>query len=185
MQNSSVLSTALKDWIPYEGAWVSDQGTLGNLRNGRGDKLVSNSAVPDDLLFSAELRFDSESDMQWGDSGVILRATNLARGTDAFYGYYLGLRPVSRELLLGREEFDYVNLAIKPLSEPLELGAWYRLQVRARGCHLEASAFNKQGDEIGSASLDDRNCRSLRGAVGLRSYSMLTSWRHLVVRELR
>lgn len=180
-----VLPLTLKEWQPYEGVWTGDRDIIANLRNGRGDKLISSLTMPDDLAFSAEMRFDSESDMQWGDAGIVARVTNPAQGTDAFNGYYFGLRPFSRELLLGRVEFDYVNLAVEPLKEPLELGAWYQMELRVKGCHLEATARNSHGENIGSAVVDDRKCRNASGgSVGLRSYSMLASWRHLLVRRL-
>ncbi len=93
--------------LTYEGTWTSSGGEVMDSKGGRRDKLITGDPTLNDMLFSSEIRFDSDRDFEFGDAGLVWRASNLSTGTDSMYGYYAGIRPGTQTLKLGRMEDDY------------------------------------------------------------------------------
>lgn len=180
----TLLSTNIEDWRAYEGAWSSRDGIITDGKGGRGDKLIASDPTLNDLVFSTNLRFNTSRDFEFGDAGLVLRASNFTIGTDSMYGYYAGIRPGTQSMKLGRMEDDYTDLAVSQLSEPVRIGAWYRLAVEVHACHFQISVFNDQNRAIGSLDDTDTGCVMRSGRVGLRNYSMVVSWRDLALQPL-
>lgn len=178
------LPTALSQWQAYEGSWASSNGEITDRTGGRGDKLMTGDPNRNDFIYRADLRFNSERDFEFGDAGLVLRASNLTVGTDSLYGYYVGIRPGTRTLKLGRMQNEYIDLALRTLDAPIQTGTWYRMEVHVRACAFAIQVSDASGAIIGRLHFDDRDCVTRAGQVGLRSYGMVASWRNLSVQAL-
>ena len=135
-------------------------------------------------MLSTRLRFDTSRDLEFGDAGLVLRASNVAIGTDSMYGYYAGIRPGTQTIKLGRMEDDYTDLAVTALSEPVQIGVWYRLIVEVHACHFHVRVLDEQDRPMGELDETDTGCVLRSGRVGLRAYSMMVSWRDLALEPL-
>lgn len=180
----TLLSTNINDWHAYEGAWSSRGGVLTDGRGGRGDKLIAGDPTLNDFVLSTRLRFDTGRDLEFGDAGLVLRASNITIGTDSMYGYYAGIRPGTQTVKLGRMENEYTDLAVAELNEPVHVGLWYRLVVEVHQCHFHVRVLDDQEHLIGELDDTDTGCVLRSGRVGLRAYSMMVSWRDLALQPL-
>ena len=179
-----LLATDLAQWQSYEGNWASRDGVITDRTGGRGDKLMTGDTTLNDFLYRADLRFDSERDFEFGDAGLLLRASNITVGTDSLYGYYVGVRPGTQALKLGRMQDEYIDLALRTLDVPIQSHTWYHLEVQVRGCTFFIQVRQDSGRTIGVMHFDDRDCVIRAGQPGLRSYGMIASWRALSVQPL-
>src|ERR1035438_1755827 len=74
---------SLAAWQPISGRWSERAGVLSNSNYGRGDMLIARHAQGTDYRISADLRFDLLfSDTQYGDAGLVIRATDPEQGVD-------------------------------------------------------------------------------------------------------
>lgn len=174
------LSLKLSDWQAFEGSWTITDGVLNDGKGGRGDKLVTGDAALNEFVLSGDLRFDTDRDYEFGDAGFIFRASNIKVGTDSMYGYYAGIRPGTKTLKLGRMEDDYTDLAVKKLARPVQTGIWYHFVVQAEQCRLHIQVTDDTGPDA-EIFLNDQACVLRAGRVGLRAYSMVASWRNLML----
>lgn len=179
-----VLPTNLAQWQAYEGNWASRDGVLTDRAGGRGDKLMTGDTALNDFTYRADLRFDSERGFEFGDAGLVIRASNLSVGTDSLYGYYVGLRPGTQTLKLGRMQDEYIDLALRKLATPIAIHSWYHIYVQARGCTFAVEVKDESNRIIGVMHEEDRDCVIRAGQLGLRSYGMIASWRALSVETL-
>ncbi len=181
---SQALPTDLAQWQSYEGSWASRNGVLTDRTGGRGDKLMTGDTTLNDFIYRADVRFDSDRDFEFGDAGLVLRASNITVGTDSLYGYYVGIRPGMQMLKLGRMQDDYTDFALRTLDAPVAIHAWYHLLVQVRGCTFFVQVQDDSGRTIGVMHVDDPDCVIRAGQLGLRSYGMIASWRALSVQQL-
>lgn len=178
------LPADLSQWQAYEGTWSVQNGEITDRSGGRGDKLMAGHSNLNDFALRTDLRFDSDRDYEFGDAGVVLRASNLTVGTDSLYGYYVGLRPGGQVLKFGRMQDDYIDLAVRKLNRPIRVGAWYHLEVEVHACTFLIKISDADHAVIGSLHEEDRDCVLRAGQVGLRSYGMIASWRGLSLQPL-
>lgn len=179
-QAPAPLSLKVDDWQAFEGAWTIVDGVVNDGKGGRGDKLVTGDASLNDFILSGDLRFDTDRDYEFGDAGFIFRASNVKVGTDSMYGYYAGIRPGTDTLKLGRMEDSYTDLAVKKLARPVRIGVWYHITIQTQQCRLHVQVSDDVGLDT-EIFLDDQACVLRAGRVGLRAYSMVASWRNLML----
>ena len=176
------LPQSIADWSQFDGIWDGRNGTFSDLKGGGGDKALAGSTKWSDYTLDADIRFDSDRDARWGDAGVIVRASDATIGTDAYNGYYAGIRLRDHALVLSRSKNEFVQLATNPLPQPVAIGRWYHLAVTVKDCSIKASV-GLDGESGTPTSIDyfDRDCPFRQGQIGLRTYNMQTSWRNLRV----
>lgn len=174
------ISLRLADWQAYEGAWTIAEGVIHDGKGGRGDKLITGDASLNEFVLSGDLRFDTDRDYEFGDAGFVFRASNISVGTDSMYGYYAGIRPGTNILMLGRMEDDFTDLAGKKLSRPVVIGQWYHFTIQAQQCRLHIQVADDVGPDA-EILFNDQACVLRGGRIGLRAYSMVASWRNLLL----
>ena len=178
------LPADLGQWQAYEGNWSVQNGEITDRTGGRGDKLMTGDPNLNDFILRADLRFDSDRDYEFGDAGLVLRASNLTVGTDSLYGYYVGIRPGTQTVKLGRVQDEYIDLALRQLDQPVRVNSWYHLQIEVRACSFVIQVADAENVTIGTLHYEDRDCVLRAGQVGLRSYGMIASWRNLSLEPL-
>ena len=174
------ISLEMADWQAFEGAWTIGEGVINDGKGGHGDKLITGDASLNEFVLSGDLRFDTDRDFEFGDAGVVFRASNISVGTDSMYGYYAGIRPGMNTLKLGRMEDDYTDLAVKRLNRPVVIGQWYHFTVQAQQCRLHIQVVDDVGPDA-EIFFNDQGCVLRAGRIGLRAYSMIASWRNLML----
>ncbi len=179
------LPRDIANWSQFDGIWEGTRGTFSDLKGGGGDKALSGSPEWGDYTLTSDIRFDSDRNARWADAGLIVRATDATLGTDAYNGYYIGLRMRDHTLLLGRVEKEYVELGTTALTAPIAIGAWYRLSVTARGCSFQVMVSQPDVGSLAQLSYKDQECLFRRGQIGLRTYNAQASWRDVQVATQR
>ncbi|HEY2360043.1 MAG TPA: hypothetical protein VGK36_02925, partial [Candidatus Angelobacter sp.] len=71
----------------------------------RGAKTMSGNPRLKNYLMEADVQLLG----QYGDAGLIIRATNEEEGVDAYDGYYAGLRDLDNTLILGRAGYGWIE----------------------------------------------------------------------------
>ena len=175
------LPQKIVDWQQFDGIWEGNNGTFSDLKGGGGDKALAGSEDWTDYTLDADIRFDSDRNARWGDAGVIVRASDPTIGTDAYNGYYVGLRLHDHVLVLSRSENEYLELETKQLAVPLMIGNWYHISVTIEGCAVRASVNGVGKDNLASVQYTDHGCPFRHGKVGLRTYNIQASWRNVAV----
>lgn len=171
-------SGSLAEWKAYGGSWQISDGVLQNNSDDTGAKLVTGSTRLKDYLLSSDVLLLNN----YGDAGVMLRVQQPEEGTNAFLGYYVGVRLPDR-LLLGQMDYGYVLLAESPVPGGVKPGVWYHLAVSARDCRIRADLSIPGGALV--AHLDSTAQTCLRdGSFGLRSFAAGGSWRRVRVEAL-
>ncbi len=170
----------MDEWVSYGGNWQIMNGAVSNNSDDTGTKMVTGQENTADYRMDADVRLTST----FGDAGVIVRVTRPEEGTNAFYGYYVGIR-LPDELLLGKMDYGFTPLRRIRIAQGVYPNVWYHLAVFAKGCAISAAAFDANGKEIASAAFDDANGCDRQGAFGLRSFAAGGTWRRISVEALR
>jgi hypothetical protein len=178
------LPDNIADWQQFDGIWQGAHGTFSDLKGGGGDKALAGSPNWANYTIDTDIRFDSDRNFRWGDAGIIVRASDATIGTDAYNGYYAGLRLRDHMLLFGRTENEYVELATKQLPEAITVGTWYHLKVSVNGCTFRATVSSADRGNLTDLNHTDNGCLFRRGQIGLRTYHAQSSWRDVHVQSL-
>ncbi len=120
----------------------------------------------------------------YGDAGMVFRVTEAEVGTNAFYGYYAGMR-LPDMLVLARMDYGFQPLRIVKLPQSVQPGVWYHLSVQAQGCHLFVQTRAAGGQVLASTNTTDTAECQARGKFGLRSFAAGGSWKNVDVQTLR
>ena len=83
--------------------------------------------------------------------------------------------------MLGREVYNWTQLASATLPVPLPTGTWYHLTVEAVGCSITVTGQPANGGSIVSASAVDTGCTPTSGAIGVRTYNAGATWKDIAV----
>jgi len=164
------------DWKEYGGTWQYIDGVMRNISDERGAMLIYSS--PEWRNYSVEA--DVLLLGQYGDAGLILRASNEEEGVDAYHGYMAGLRDLDNALLLGRADYGWKEYVAKSIAPRVYVQQWYHIKFLAYECDLAVSATAPTGETI-SAAVEDPGCQPA-GRFGLKSYNTGAEWKNLVVR---
>jgi signal transduction histidine kinase len=175
--NAQQISLAKQDdWQAFGGTWQYADGAMQNNSDERGAKLMSgpiywaNYSIEADVLLLG----------QYGDAGLIIRATDEEEGVDAYHGYMAGLRDLDNTLILGRADYGWREYAAKPVAPRVYAQQWYHVKFLAYGCNFAVSATAPQG-ETTSVAVEDPDCQPA-GRFGLKSYNTGAEWRNVEIR---
>jgi hypothetical protein len=170
----------MDEWTVYGGNWQIAGTVVSNNSDDVGSKIVAGSEAFTDYEMNSDVSLTSSL----GDTGVMMRVTDPEIGTNAFNGYYVGIR-LPDQLLLGKMDYGYRPLKSVRIKKGVRPYAWYHLTVRAKGCTLSATAYDEQGAEIAAVSFEDKDDCDRHGAFGLRSFAAGGRWRRISVRNLQ
>ena len=165
-----------EEWEPFGGAWEIVDGAMRNNSDERGAKLMSGSRKLRDYLIEADVQLLG----QYGDGGLIIRATNEEEGVDAYDGYYAGLRDLDNTLIVGRAGYGWVEYQARHVTPRVYAQQWYHLKVLAYGCNIVATATSPSG-QVTTDAIQDPHCVPA-GRFGLKSYQTGGLWRNVQVR---
>jgi len=165
-----------EDWRAFGGTWQYADGVMTNNSDERGAKLMTgpgywtNYSVEADVLLLG----------QYGDAGLIIRASDEETGVDAYHGYMAGLRDLDNTLMMGRADYGWREYAVKRVMPRVFAEQWYHLKFLAFECDFAVSATSATG-ETSTIAVRDPNCiRS--GRFGLKSYNTGAQWRNMEIR---
>jgi signal transduction histidine kinase len=164
------------DWQPFGGAWETVDGAMRNNSDERGAKLMNGDTHLRDYLIEADVQLLG----QYGDGGLIIRATNEEEGVDAYNGYYAGIRDLDNTLILGRAGYGWIEYQAKRITPRVYAQEWYHLKLLAYGCTIVAAATSPSGETTLDAIQQPDCIRS--GRFGLKSYQTGGLWRNVQVR---
>lgn len=170
---------SLDGWTSYGGNWQVSDGVVTNESNESGSRLVTGSESLKDYRLDGEVRLTNT----YGDAGLVFRMTESEVGTNAFYGYYAGMR-FPDMLVLARMDYGFQPLRIVKLPQAVQPGTWYQLSIQARGCELLVQARTEGGMVLADTDAVDHSECQAHGNFGLRSFAAGGSWRHVVVQAL-
>jgi len=172
-------SDHLADWEEFGGTWSTVQDSLRNDSDERGAKLITGSPFWKDYKAEADLQL-----LGRGDTGIMIRASDVEEGVDSYNGYYAGLRIDDQSLVLGRAEYGWFEFPPVRMPGGVVPGRWYHLTLSAVGCTIQASATALDTGNTTWTSAYDPGCpRS--GRIGLREVGSGGIWRNVKVQSLK
>ncbi len=148
-----------------------------NSSDERGAKLMNGANHLRDYLIEADVQLLG----QYGDAGLIIRASNEEEGVDAYDGYYAGLRDLDNTLILGRAAYGWVEYQARRVPPRVYAQQWYHLKLLAFGCNIVATATSPSGSVTVDAIQEPHCVQS--GRFGLKSYQTGGLWRNVQVRS--
>ena len=164
------------DWQAFGGTWQYADGVMTNNSDERGAKLMTG---PDDWT-----NYSVEADVlllgQYGDAGLIIRASDEETGVDAYHGYMAGLRDLDNTLMMGRADYGWREYAATAVSPHVFAQQWYHLKFMAVDCDFAVSATSQKGETTTIAIRDPACIKS--GRFGLKSYNTGAQWRNVETR---
>jgi signal transduction histidine kinase len=164
----------LKGWENLGGRWTAQDNTVMNDSYERGAKLLYGSENWSNYQVSADVELSGSG----GDAGLILRSRNEQLGSNAYSGYYAGLRSLDGQLVLGRAQYGWLESRTAAFPSGVAAHHWYHLVVAAVGCDVLATATDPTSGARNSVELRGEPC-FLKGRIGLRSYGTSARWRNV------
>lgn len=164
------------DWQAFGGTWQYADGVMTNNSDERGAKLMTgpeywtNYSVEGDVLLLG----------QYGDAGLIIRASDEETGVDAYHGYMAGLRDLDNTLMMGRADYGWKEFVAKAVSPRVFAGQWYHIKFLAVDCEFAVSATSPKNETTTIAIRDPRCIKA--GRFGLKSYNTGAQWRNVEIR---
>jgi signal transduction histidine kinase len=164
------------NWQPFGGAWEVVDGVMRNNSDERGAKTMNGSGHLKDYMVEADVQLLG----QYGDAGLIIRASNEEEGVDAYDGYYAGIRDLDNTLILGRAGYGWIEYQARRVTPRVYAQQWYHLKLLAYGCNIVAAATSPSGLTTTDA-MQEPNCVE-SGRFGLKSFQSGGLWRNVQVR---
>ena len=177
LSSQSVSLAKQDDWQAFGGTWQYADGVMQNNSDERGAKLMSGPTYWANYSIEADVLLLG----QYGDAGLIVRATDEEEGVDAYHGYMAGLRDLDNTLILGRADYGWREYAAKPVAPRVYAQQWYHVKFLAYGCDFAVSATSANGQTT-SVAVEDPGCLT-QGRFGLKSYNTGAEWRNVVIRK--
>lgn len=172
-----VISLEKQDaWQAFGGTWQFADGVMTNNSDERGAKFMTGSDYWTNYSVEADVLLLG----QYGDAGLIIRASDEETGVDAYYGYMAGLRDLDNTLMMGRAGYGWKEYAAKTVAPRVFAGQWYHLKFLAFGCDFAVSATSQKRETTTIAIRDPGCIRS--GRFGLKSYNTGAQWRNVEIR---
>ncbi len=163
------------DWQAFGGTWQYADGVMSNISDERGAKLMTgpkywtNYSVEADVLLLG----------QYGDAGLIIRASDEEQGVDSYHGYMAGLRDLDNTLMMGRADYGWREYAATAGSPRVYAQQWYHLKFLAFDCDFAVSATPQSGQTTTIAIRDPGCIKS--GRFGLKSYNTGAQWKNVEI----
>ena len=165
-------------WTAYAGNWTVIGNAVRNDSDERGAKLMTGSDHWTSYAMEADLQM-----LGGGDAGILIRATHVEEGVDAYDGYYAGLRTNDQSLVLGRAQHGWYEFPFSRMPGGVIPGKWYHLRLAAQGCVLSASATEIGTKNTAQIKTLDPQCLKA-GSAGLRSMGAGGLWRNVRISSL-
>jgi signal transduction histidine kinase len=165
------------EWTAFGGDWELRKGAMHNDSDERGAKLVTGSMYWHNYSIEADVMLPAVD----GDAGLMIRSSDEEVGTDAYSGYYAGLRLQDDSLVLGRAGHGWVENSLKLQPGGVQVNQWYHLKILAYGCDIVAVVTSLPAGDAAGISVTDAHCLS-SGRAGLRSYRSGGIWRNVVIK---
>lgn len=166
------------EWTAYGGAWQLQHGVMLNRSDERGAKLITGSSAWTNYEVSTDVKLIGHG----GDVGVLVRVRKPDEGTDAYNGYYVGLRSAESAVVIGRANYGWLESRPVAIQGGLEHGKWYNLRVVVVGCDIGAEVTNLASGERTWAAFHESSCVA-SGKIGLRSMGTGGAWRNISVQK--
>jgi signal transduction histidine kinase len=163
------------DWQAFGGTWQYADGVMTNNSDERGAKLMTGPVYWTDYSVEADVLLLG----QYGDAGLIIRASDEETGVDAYHGYMAGLRDLDNTLMMGRADYGWKEFVAKRVSPRVFAGQWYHIKFLAVGCDFAVSATSPQS-ETTTIAIRDPGCIKA-GRFGLKSYNTGAQWRNVKI----
>jgi signal transduction histidine kinase len=178
--HDSFARRSAHEWTPLGGSWRIQDGAVINWSDTQGSKLITGSPDWSNYEATSELRLLAHG----GDIGLIVRVSDAEVGTDAYRGYYVGLRSSDSSIVIGRADHSWLTDRPVPMGERIQSGRWYRLHVVAVGCTIAVEALDVETGVHGYSALrdDPKHCIH-KGQFGLRSTDTSSAWREVTIRS--
>ncbi len=174
---SQTISLEKQDaWQAFGGTWQYADGVMTNHSDERGAKLLTGPAQWTNYSVEADVLLLG----QYGDAGLIIRASDEETGVDAYHGYMAGLRDLDNTLMMGRADYGWREYAAKSVSPRVFAQQWYHIKFLAFECYFAASAASQSGAPTTIAIRDPDCIKS--GRFGLKSYNTGGQWRNVQIR---
>jgi signal transduction histidine kinase len=165
-----------EDWQAFGGTWQYADGVMTNNSDERGAKLMTGSADWTNYSVDADVLLLG----QYGDAGLIIRASDEETGVDAYHGYMAGLRDLDNTLMIGRADYGWKEYAVKRVMPRVSAEQWYHVRLLAFECDFAVSATSQTG-ETTTIAIRDQSCIK-SGRFGLKSYNTGAQWRNVEIR---
>jgi signal transduction histidine kinase len=166
------------EWKPLGGSWRIQDDAVINWSDEQGSKLITGSSSWSNYQVSSDLRLLAHG----GDIGLIVRVSEAEVGTDAYRGYYVGLRSSDSAIVIGRANHSWITDRPVPFGEQIQSGRWYHLRVVAFDCTIAVEAVDPMtGVKSYSALNDDPDHCIKNGQLGLRSTDTSSAWRNIAI----
>ena len=165
-----------EDWQAFGGTWQYADGVMTNNSDERGAKLMTGSNYWTNYSLDADVLLLG----QYGDAGLIIRASDEETGVDAYHGYMAGLRDLDNTLMMGRADYGWKEYAAKRVMPRVSAEQWYHVKFLAFECDFAVSATSQSGDTTTIAIRDPDCIRS--GRFGLKSYNTGAQWKNVEIR---
>jgi hypothetical protein len=176
MQNKIISLEKQEDWQAFGGTWQYADGVMSNNSDERGAKLMTGTEYWTNYSVEADVLLLG----QYGDAGLIIRASDEEKGVDAYHGYMAGLRDLDNTLMMGRADYGWREYAAKAVSPRVFAQQWYHIKFLAFDCDFAVSATSPQGETTTIAIRDPACIKS--GRFGLKSYNTGAQWRNVEIR---
>lgn len=121
-----------------------------------GEKALVRGSEWADLTLKARVRIEQGD----GDAGLLFRVRRPAVGYDAQQGYFVGIIPRTKKVVLGRMNgFEWKELAIA--DQAAVAGRWYTLRIEAKGDEIRVFVDD-------ALKITTKDATYSRGMVGVR-----------------
>jgi signal transduction histidine kinase len=178
--HDSFARHSAREWIPLGGSWRVQDNAVINWSDAQGSKLITGSQRWSDYQVTSDLRLLAHG----GDVGLIVRVSEAEVGTNAYKGYYIGLRSSDSSIVIGRADHSWLTDRPVPMGEIIQSGRWYRLHVVAVDCTIAVEALDLVSGKRGFSALRDDEQHCIRsGQLGLRSTDTSSAWRNIEIRS--
>lgn len=170
----------MDEWTALGGAWQVTGGYILNDSDDIGAKLITGSSSLRNYRITSNVRLTNS----FGDAGLIFRVSDAEEGTNAFNGYYAGIR-LPNQLLVGKMDYGFRPMARVLIKDGVRPGVSYILSVEARECTFVATASTSAGKLLATATATDTDECDTHGAFGLRSFEAGGIWNNINVEDLK
>jgi signal transduction histidine kinase len=168
---SSISADLASGWVPFGGAWRSEEQEIVGDSEDRGPKLMNGSLDWENYFVEADVRLLGI----YGDAGIIIRSSGEEEGVDSYHGYFAGIRNMDNSFLLGRADFGWNLFILKRI--PPKTNGWYHIKLLAYGCSIAAAVTDASGLDERSYVIDP-HCLA-KGRFGLKSYETSAEWQNV------
>jgi hypothetical protein len=180
--NSDFATNGQNGWDMFGGTWSESGGVLSETSGGTGgNKAVTGSTGWRNYQVSAEVEVTSAG----GQGAVAVRVSDPSTGADSYLGYVVLIDTATGDLVIGREDYAYEQLASVAVPGGVAVGTWYKITVQAVGSHISATLTSAGGSEVAHVAVTDPYNSFPTGAIALRDYAGTASWQDIAVTQLR